>query len=735
MRDGDWSSDNPVQRLTARGFLDGVEFDVDGYSLTSEMTAALDPVESAGAPVTTGSVDWPQQQVVQQLSPQPFVRQGSWPPRQGQAFTLDVGDGQDQWWQQVIGYVDATSGKITEGSVSSSVVDLIDRLSRKVQRSPLLAAQPPNQPFPDGTPVDNYRRVQLYGIYITDMAARTAGFCATPPRTSDTILSAPCMGSTWPEVGQVVASAFFGTPSGPPQFRWSSWGAAVDHPDVTWLINGGRPSYAEVTVCLTEQGDCSLDVTRQETGVGLSIRHTAVDVIEVWSLSPGPLKLCSLARGESTRCAVAYQINTSDKTLAVTLRTDDGREVTATSAVGAPWDSSDAFPGCVRMYGAGAMGAVLVEHRLRSWESLAAPINADIRPGHFTRLVAMPTLDGTESVLSILSAQAKAECASMWLDSVGVLHWVGRDLLERASAVAVLSTDLDVDDLAWTDDLAGAREQVIITHRDPAVKRYLDFSVNLGDSQSVILNDSQVDEQWLDPGSDDWIQVDTELSYAGIGVRSVTTVNSYYGGTVAQNGTGPDTEVWASQNQISTTLEQVGYVYKLTRSADNIPAGRVLVTKVPPYSQGATSTFLAGKSLPLIRGKGLVSWVDVSITYDTGIAAPTITYDHQCGWYVQDPADLDNLAAWIVAKVSDSQPRINSVDIAYHPLLELGDKVVLTDPNRTGVEIDLVITGIRQGGGPSMSIGGRITRVTRPYDVLDPVNTWERLLAGWESAL
>lgn len=738
MRDGTWMK-RTVQEVTARAFLDGEETDLDGYRLTSEMTASLAVVESDGSPVTTGSVEWPQQSVVSSSSPEPFSRATAWPPRQGSSLTIEVGDGGGQWWRQLTGYVDSTSGQLTSGSVSSAVVDLIDRLSRKVQRPPLLAAQPPNNPMPDGTPVDNYRRVQAYGVYVTDLAARTAGFWATPPRTSSTILSAPNMGSTWAEVGQVLSCTFYGVPGGPPQFRFAPWGAAVDHPDVWWQFSGGRPASAEVTVCLTATADARLDVVRQETGVGLYLEHRDVDdTVAVGSLVPAASELVSLPRLGCQRAAVAYSIRTTDQQLVVTLRMDDGREAIATSPVAAVWASSDAYPGCAHLYGAGAMGAVIVDQVYRSWEQLDAPVTAVIRPGRFTRLTAIPTLDGNDSALSILTAQARAECGSVWLDSDGVLHWVGRDQLEKAPAVAIMSTESTLDDLDWTDDLSGAREQVIVSHRAPAVKRYLDFSVDLVDPGSVTLNDGQVDEQWLDPGSDDWVQVDTALSYAGVGVRSVTAENSYYGGTVARNNTDNESQVWATAAQVSTTIEQVGYVYKLTRSASSIPAGWVLVTKVPPYEQGATSLFLAGKTLPLIRGKGLVSWVDAKTTYDTGIAAPTITYDHDVSWYVQDPADLDELGAWIVEKVANPLPRIRSVQVAFDPRLQLGDKVILTDPARTGLEVDLVVTRIDQdwsGGSPTMTLSGRITRVDRPVEIIDPAPRWQSLVDGWRNGL
>ena len=732
MRDGLWD-DTSVRTTSARVILDGEELDVDGVDLTSQMSADLPILAGIAVAVTTGSVDWPQQQVVASTVPQPFVREGTWPPVVGAPVAVEVGDGAGQWFRQVTGLVDSSGGSLDEPAVQSKVVDLIDRLAVPVRHDALLDAMPA---IGDG---GAYRRTGLLGTYVTDLCARAAGFCATPPSNPATYLSVPMMGAIWPERGTLTYGYGYNVPDAAPTWRDTAWGLAGSATAGWDFVLPATVPAVTLTVCLTDQGspdDNAVLSLLTAAGDGVFLAHAAAsDVVQVGIVTAGgQTVIAELDRLGAGKAALQTAWNAGTLTLVV--RTPDGRSASGSSTDAA--FASQPVLTSATLAARGALGGFLVEAGT-STTGLDHQPTALYRVGEAQALEAMPALAG-ETALEIITAQARAECASVWLDAEGRLRWASRDVLEADAPAVTKTTELTVDALAWADNLESVREQVVMKYRAPAISRNSRATIPLVELQQQTLDNDQRAETWLEPGGDrDWIMPDATLEPMSGATRAFSVaVGSWFGATVAADGTSDDTEVWATPySQITVELERIGDVYRLMQLGDNMGAGLIAVTKVPS-SAANVPPWMRGQVLPIIRGKGRVDWTDQQEATATGASAASVaSYEHDCSWFVQLPTQRARLRDWLIGKVSTPSPVVTGVEIDPDPRLELGDKVRLQDPALTGLEIDLVVTSIRQGWGgdaPAMTLAGRVTRVERLWTPTDPESAWDRLIEGWETS-
>ncbi|WP_375425995.1 hypothetical protein [uncultured Friedmanniella sp.] len=725
MRAGAWPN-NPVRAVTARAILNGQARDVDSLSVKAQMTAELPALDGASSAVADGSVDWPQQEVVAATIPHPFLRSAgsTWPPVTGSSIALEVGDGLGQWWRQITGLVDSTTGGLDDPTVSSAVIDYVDRLSAKVFEDALLASMPP---VIDGSV---YRRVGLTGTYVTDLCARAAGFYATSPMTTRTRLSAPCMGSLWPERGSCNRADTWTDPgTGAPNWKATSWGLAAWDVNADWQLTSPA-ELPELTVSLTDQalGDSQTVALVDDNGVGVAMQHAADDTLRIGFRTPGQDLVNTIDRAGVEKAAV--RVTLAGTTLTVTLMTADDRTITAssTNATFSGWTATRCL-----LQGPGAMGGVLVENNQPvPWTSVHTTPTAIMKVTSIPWLQAMPALNG-DTALDLLTEQAAAVGASMWIDSLGRLRWQEQGSLERRAAITTKTTDLTIDGMSWVDDYSRVRSQITIKRREPAISRFNYPGVLLWQSNDETLAAGQELVSWLEPPADtDWLMVDDLHRVLNTTTGSDIILGSWYSAILV--GTAADSDQdWASNAQYNATLVRVGQVYKLTQDAGTLPSGRTVATKTLNDAPNLPKSW-RGRSMPILRGKARVDWSDQTTVIDTGATAAIASYEHDSGWWVQDGLRQAGLAAWLTDRLAAPQPQITAVQIDADPRLELGDKVTLIDPHRTGLTIDLVITSIDQGYGsdaPTMTLAGRVTRVEQTYTVSDPASSWQALLDGW----
>lgn len=732
MRPGSWP-DTPVRTTTARAFLNGVERDVETVSLTSEMTADFALSGGGQDPVTDGTVRWPQRSVAASTIPQPFRRDDAgWPPVTGSSLVVEVGDGAGQWWRQVTGLVDSSSGSLDDPQVESAVIDYVDRLSAPVRRNPLLEAMPPHIA---GQHV--YRRVGLTAPHITNLLARAAGFYATPRNRPETLLSVPCMGSMWVELGKCVLAGQYLDDSHPVLvWQRTDYGVAAVNPDASYEYD---PTAAVVlTVSLVDQpaglGMAYAVSAGTDDLRGFVLRHTTDDLISVTlPASAGGAVITSLPRNGATRAAVQASASTTTGRLSVLLKLSDGRQVSTTSRH-TDFDTPLEFS-AARIVGAGAAGAMLIDPASVGLAALTDPVTAVFRfSPNLAALQAMPALTG-QTALSLLVEQATAQGSSFWIDSQGCFRWADRGILEADPVRAVKSTDLTVDGFAWTDNLASVRKELVLKRRVPAVSRSFHDNVPLWQSSAQELVEDQSVEEWLAPDTDtDWILPDTLFVRVADTPGASLSYGSKMGAAYVDDD--PNTpEQQTSSSVYEFAIETTRGTIKITQTVTGaLPAGKRLATKIASDAINLPRSW-RGSALPLLRGRGRVRWAEDSATYPTG-GTGTGTLEHDVSWWVQTQVRLDGVRDWLLAKITDPAPTVSSVEIDPDPRLELGDKVTIRDDARTGLEFDLVITRIAQSWGgdkPSMALAGRVTRVASTRTITDPVSAWEAFVTSWKA--
>ena len=539
----------------------------------------------------------------------------------------------------------------------------------------------------------------------------------------------------WPEIGSVSLSDSWTSPLTEPLWQRTEHGLAALDVDTTWLLTTPTAT-PELTVTLATQpvtADGQTAAVVNDGGVGVVLSHVkSGDAIWAGVRTPTQTLLQSLPRLGAERAAV--HVTMADGACTVVLRLSDGRTLTFTSnnvAFTAGWTATQ-----VKMQGAGAMSGILCDHRPTPvWASLTFARSAHFEVSALQYLRAMPALRG-DTALSLLTAQAQAECASVWLNSLGHLHWVGRGILELRAPVATKTTELSVDSFAWADNLQRVRERVTVSYRSPAISLNDRPNILLYQGEEQTFTAGQVAETWLEPGADaDWVMPDTSLSRVAADTTGADLMLGSWGGGILVSTTAGTTQEWAGEYFDFSTFP-VGGTLKLTQAADSpLPASRTVLTKT---MDDATTLPQAwhGVALPMVRGKAKVLWAELTVAFSTGATGVIASYEHSCSWWVQDAARLTELNTFLAAALNAPQPELTNIDIDPDPRLELGDKITIADPARTGLELDLVITGISQawgGGVPTMTLNGRITRIIQATAVQDPPSLWDNLLTdmGW----
>lgn len=736
MRSGTWP-DMPVRSTTTRALVNGLPVDLDAVSLTAEMSSDLPIVGGAALAVTDGSISWPQQALVSTVAPQPFLP-AAFPPAIGTPLVIEVGDGMGQWFRQVTGRTDSNAGSITSGLVTTRVVDQVDKLSAPVWHNALLD----RMPDPDA---EVYSYPGLTGTYVFDLCARTAGFYATPKAGGNVRLSVPFMGSGWPEVGKLTKCSRQST-GGLPGWRVTGWGLAPVDVDAEWELNASGSYQPVLTVCLTPQPAGSGTITAylvDGNDYGCFLAHDEVgDRLRVGVAGGGfATALGNVPRNGNGRAALKASI--SGTTITLVLRLADGTETTyaSTNAAYSGW-----WPNRCQLRGLGSMGGLVVEQAPASpWAAMASPVTAQVRVGAIHTLWAMPSLRG-ETALSLITNQAQAECASTWINADGVLIWAGRGVLEAAAPVVTKTTALTVDDLPWSVDLRSVYAQLSLKRSHPARSSHTSAVVLLYQGEVETLVRFQVSEKWVEsPAGVDWVVTDKTFqdimepvdTFAKALVGSKT--GAVLGPKNAEATVGLNFAVsveadWIGENKALITTTALDWT---TVDAGNGVhpewANYIATTKVSEFDNMPKA--LQSTGLPILRGKGRIDWADVTDTFPTGAdeLAAVFNHDHDCSWYLQNATRRSELQVWLCAALSAPRPEF-TVSIDADPRIELGDKVTIEDPSRTGLTLDVVVTGIAQSYGsdaPSMTLSGRITRAVQTWSPTDPAPAWPAFIAKW----
>lgn len=669
--------------------VDGVAREATTVSTTRELGGGGVPGGS-GSPAASGSVTFAAEDVSSvDPSLSPWTRVGNFPPAPGSAITVDAGV-QSQTMRMLSGVVDESSAG-SDGIVTSSIIDPVDRLHKTVTFEPMLAIMPPAS-YGGST-----RFVGLSSDYIADQTLRRCGVYSTPNMLASAQgVCVPAQGSMWPDRGTVVASSAF---AGAGNARFSSvpWGWAASDVDATYTPSGtANINGLELGVMYSSGHSANASMTLAVGSGTLVLRVLADRSVEV---REDNVLRASIAASTSNTMRVSVRFGATS----LTLQDSQGRTATGTHS------KSGAFTQLRVQAASGArVGGIIAATLPAGWylgQTLTARLSAGT--GMNTQMLASPAIEPRDA-LDLLTEIAAATCRTFWWDETGTFLWVPGDALLARTPVAELTSLDSLLDLGWSESLGDVSSSVVVASKVPAVTRTSRASVTVWQGGGDSIDEPGTKEEVISPGADeDWVMLDqspvvagnSDWEYVNYGRKTIfgATVESAYG-TEWGNG------------YLQTTITRTSVnSWKLAYVSTAPPAGYQLQLTLP--NEAATSSLWMrwrNEKLPIVRAYAKTTWTDGSVTAGSGPASAA-QYQHDAGPWVQGyvgegPQTVaDFLAAWVCS------PRINATNVAvvHDPRVQVGDVVTVRDEHAFGVELRVLVTRVDQSVSPgeqSMSL-------------------------------
>lgn len=715
-----YPSDLSVVEPSALVVVDGVELEVESLSVSRELSSALPSQVSAVSGITAaqGKASWAVGEDVQERSAHPWDG-NAFPPKPTDEVVAYAGYG-GTMVRQLTGVVDESQGSIASGDVSSDLVDPIDRLNRRVSFPAILRVMPPINE------VGSYRPIALEPTYITDRILRECGFNATPPRTNNCVMSAPCMGSVWPERGILTWSTREGGSQTPPEHSGTSWGVGLSScdahftPELMFANNDGRLNRPVQLTAKSERANDqpgvaylrafwgSAYLSLNVTGFGRvdAIRHTGSSSTTVCSLSAEQV-------GDSKVFTLRVEPNGT-----FTLFADNGVSATGSASIPAAMTSNhmDQVRINVQHNNAPKLGGAQVNFGVTN--VVRSKQTATLSPAAFSHsMQAFPRVEGRVA-LDLLKEQAEAECAAMWIDEHGHFRWVNRNALTGAEPVATLTALDDVLDIGWASSASGVRSRVEVTSRAASTSLTHHYNQLAWQGRGESLEAGQVSEEIATPPADtDWVGVDENLKLLP-GGGPFSHFNRGRGTWSGGIETDDDGSRWApiENSGFSVTLEKLAdSVYKFTTNAGS-PSPEHTVELRTPDEDASTAVWRSKRNfnLPVLRANAVVEWSDRE-TIGAHVGPPeAAVLEHDVGPWVQNVAELQNLADWLSAQVSEPKPILNDLSVIPDFRRQLGDVVWVEDQDNMRVRLKVLVTKITtsvSAGSADQAIAGRILEV------------------------
>lgn len=702
-----WPTSTDVTEPVLRVSHGGKDREVRSLSLTRTLPSSVhaQAVGMGGIPQATGQVTWAALEDVVTAQPTAFNRLDGWPPKTRDPVSVWLGyrtASGDALAKVLTGFIKSSQGD-PAADVSSSLVDRVDRLNRKVDLPPLLRAMPP---LADGGP---WRGVELYPTFFTDLAARAGGFYSTPPLASGAVVSAPLMGSAWPERG-VLSAGVRSTNASQADYDWAQtpWGIAVGDASIVYTPAGSSVlnRAMEITAMAPpapRAGGAYVAAVWGAVEIRMVFNASTVSAVLV---SGGSTTVCTLAAAGTV---LTLRVVLAGGSLAMTLRDASGAEASGSVALAASGASMTAVK-VASPSAAALVGGVQVAFPSTAFATVSYTRSAFLTPAaHHASLAASPPIMGA-TAKSLLEEQSKAELAAWWIDGDGNLHWRNRNVLVSGAPIMELTSMDHLKSLQWEEDFAGVASTVEVMGREATVLQFKYPKVDLwsGSYGKVLANGSEKFEELIHPGADtDWIMVDTLANNpAGFddynaAIGSWAAVYFYFTkGTSGEAGYGTAEGVnltWAGASigfvdhktyKVATTVYSVG-----TAGWDKAEFD----LKVPPQYKGSGASWRqGGESYPIIRAFGKTDWADRRYTSTAagGMDAPVLSHD--VGWWVQEPAAVQAIADLLASQTSVPRPFLTGVSLVPDSRLELGDIVTLSDPDLTGIRFTALVVGLDQ---------------------------------------
>ena len=676
-----------------------------------------------GAPITeaTGSLTLARPV---KMSRKGWDAYASSPPRPGEPLSVQVSvDGGDTWVTVLVGQVDDAGGTVLDVGIRVGVVDLTDRLNVQLSHSPLNFRQPsPTNGLP-------YMCIGLHPVYYANLAARRAGFYATPPMVGGTtMVSAPMVGSMWPERGTITMSRILDArgrtswePTDSPEYRRTWWGLTVHNvfsvyrplKVQSWAgrmttAHGVRALVGPVT-STTSAVEMWWD--RASITTMISTKGVVVETQGGWNADGTRKKLFERIRPLTPeQIANGFELKVwllPDGVITISV---DGEKSVHTALPWWPRESREEDMSDVRILapskGAPLGGVQVVgdptEGSFGPWER-GFILDADPKG----MIWGAPALE-RKPALDLLREMAAGELSSMWISEEGRLHYVAREPMDARPVTRWFGAD-EVSVAGWESSRDSVVSKVEVNRRQPSLYQTRMNSrawAQVWEGPRDTLQPGTTWEQVVrTPDDEDWFHVDT--SFEDVAADSVADVNrgigSWVGGTVLTEGDEDRTvEVPAPRSWFYGDADRITHRSWRVKFGYTPPAGVDSELSLSNPDLPWLAKRRQGNG-PILRARGLQTWEEMEpVVEEASSAAPSsVVYVHDGSWFIQSASAARRVAKRLALMLSQPIPAWGEVELLAPDLgVRLGDTVVLSI---SGTPAKQRVSGVRlsltPGGG------------------------------------
>lgn len=723
MRDGNWNA-AAVRSVSAQ--VSGPSVTVTGVRVAREIPSSLPDQAAAvgGWSAAEATLDCVQREVVAERMGTPFTR-SDWPVLAAPT-TVDVTDGVSAH-RVFAGRVDGTTSGFLDAALSIPLVDDSDTMSNTLSHVSLWNQMPPRLKENKG----DYRITGVSSTYIVDRAARRAGFFNSPRQNNLAIVAAPLAGCTWPTAGELDVSHHIDDAqvktTNPPTIIRANKQIYASEFVATWLS-----SSTLYTGGITDE--YPLNITfGAATGSGtayVACRWYSFSVRLVAN-SSGGLLARYINESSGTQTTVA-SLSASEApgwkfaTLRVTPHTSPYWRFTITTNTGVTATGTTYMPvmaGTTQwtdVYASAAAGVgingVQVSYDSGAPIALGFTPTFQFEPDRPQRFEVLPHLVDVPAG-ELLQDQAEAENAAVWINEDGVLRWLGHQAMVNQPASRVIGSS-EVADARIELDAQDAKSQVVATYAQwgISIARRASFEVYRGSGDELMDGEKSIIFASPEDG-EEWAGVNmTPIEVQGdLGATHLNKGSESFVGFVSMDASGEEFSSSQMTDGVRVSFERVtAETLKITTTCVWLPAGADRIKLATRSNSAVIKEAYRGVGLPLIRAMGKA--VRKEQTYSSAVTsgrAPILRVDY--GWHLQDKAAVKEKVDWLASELASPRPRITDFKILPDPRIQLGDKIIVRETARTGIQVMGIVTSMEQivkDGLHEMTISLMVIQVT-----------------------
>lgn len=727
MRDGAWGS-GPVRQVSATvSGLRGVS--TGEVSVSRELPSSL-PGQGMGGgySAATGQVESAAGGVVDSRVGSPFSRR-DW-PAPGDRVAVDLSDGAVSH-RVFTGQVDGAQSSLADNRVAVPLVDDSDKLSRTVSHEAVFSRMPPWSTV-GASP---WRYPGIRSTFVHHLAARSAGFFMTPPRSAYTVVDAPMVGGSWPlrgvmwsggslldtayyPVAHATGGAFYSSyftaqyipnpDSNPFGGGWSGGVTSTRPLNLTMGVPSAQPATSLWTSAVWGDTTVRVAVTSSRTAMAQVVVGGSATTVAI--IPDGPWRFVTMRAEPDTESGYLRLTLVTDKGA-----TDTGRVWVAEGRIfSTVWDRVTVLApqGC-HVHG------VLADYDPNKYAAQGFTPSYVAHGNGQKFLDVLPAIT-SETAKNLLDKQATAECAAVWITEDGVLRWADHTWLMNQPVTQTL-TSSQIADAVIESDAQDTRRAVEVSWYQWGTR--LSHTSGLvayegprdeytaGDSASVIIHP---------PADEEWVRLDSTLEeiWGSVGGAYFSSGFGSWHGWTAMREDGSEIPFAAGDGSHRWDFQRIGpAAWKWDFQMNSLPTG---ANRVRTSSRSEESVMVKpayrNLGLPLLRCMGIATRTEQKTQSVKGpFWAPDL--DHDAGFFVQSQADAQALADMIATQLAVTTPRVTGLQVLADARIQLGDMITVRDDVRTGLSVTGVVCRAEQStaaGAHDMTLDLRIKSITVP---------------------